>query len=256
MKNFIFLLISSLFSISLAVAQPSIKVEEETHEFGEIVEGKLASHEFQISNTGNQPLIISNVQASCGCTSPHWTKEPIMPGKTGVIKATYNSNGRPGVFQKTLTVVSNAGNGNKTLHIKGNVVSKAEKVYTEEQKKNSAKITIEKSVFKVGKLEVNQKGTARITVFNKGVDVLEVDNVTSNCNCTSFSINKGSIKSGESAVLEITIAPRTKGAFKEEVSISSSDINTPSFRVYLEGEAVESFVPSNMKEGVKTNVFK
>jgi len=256
MKNLLSFFFSGIISIGIAIAQPAAKFVDESHDFGEVIEGKLATHEFQITNSGNQPLIINNVQASCGCTTPFWTKEPIMPGKTGTIKASYNSAGRPGAFNKTLTVLSNAGNGNKTLHIKGNVLKKEDVVYTEEQKQKSPKLVIEKSTFKVGKLEVNQKGTARITVMNKGIEPLEIDNVASNCNCTTFSINKGTIKTGESAVLEVTISPRQKGAFKEEISISSSDINTPSFRVYLEGEAIESFLPSNMKEGAGTNVFK
>lgn len=256
MKNLLSLMFAGFISVGIAVAQPAIKFADENHEFGEVIEGKLASYEFQITNTGNQPLIISNVQASCGCTTPYWTKDPIMPGKTGSIKAAYNSSGRPGPFNKSLTVVSNAGNGTKTLHIKGNVVKKEDKVYTEEQRQKSPKIVIEKSSFKVGKLEVNQKGTARITITNRGTDPLEIDNVTSPCGCTTFSMSKSALKTGESGVLEVTIAPKQKGVFKEEVSISSSDINTPSFRVYLEGEAVESFMPSNMKEGAGSNVFK
>lgn len=256
MKTFLknLLILPVLFSFSAVFAQPAIKLSEETHDFGEIIEGKLASYEFQVTNTGNQPLIINNVQPSCGCTSPHWTKEPIMPGKSGIIKATYNSAGRPGVFSKSLTIMANTGSP-KLMHIKGVVVKKDEKVYTEEQKKNSAKISFEKSSFTVGKLEVGQKGIARIKVTNKGVEPLEIDNVTSPCNCTTFSLSKGSVKSGETAVLEISIAPKQKGAFKEEVSISSSDINTPSFRIYLEGEAVESFTPG-MKEGAGSNPFK
>jgi hypothetical protein len=114
---------------------------------------------------------------------------------------------------------------------------------------------LEKSVFSVGKLEVGQKGTARIKVSNKGVDALEIDNVTSPCGCTTFIMNKGSVKSNDSGILEISISPKQKGPFKEEVTISSSDINTPSFRIYLEGEAVESFTPG-MKEGAGANPFK
>ena len=102
---------------------------------------------------------------------------------------------------------------------------------------------------------MGQKGIARIKVSNKGVEPLEIDNVTSPCNCTTFSLSKGSVKSGETAILEISIAPKQKGVFKEELSISSSDINTPSFRIYLEGEAVESFTPG-MKEGAGVNPFK
>ena len=238
----------------IAFAQPALKVSEETFDFGEIIEGKLASHEFQVTNGGNQPLIMSNVQPSCGCTSPHWTKEAIMPGKAGIVKATYNSAGRPGPFNKSLTIISNTGSP-KILHIKGTVVKKEDKVYTEEQKKNSPKMALEKSSFSVGKLEVGQKGTARIKVTNKGVEPLEIDNVTSPCACTSFSMSKGSVKAGETAVLEITISPKQKGLFREEVKISSSDINTPEFRVFLEGEAVESFSPG-MKEGAGSNPFK
>jgi len=256
MRKSFLLLITGVLISGISLAQPTIKFNDETHDFGEVVEGKLASYEFQVTNSGNQPLIISNVQPSCGCTTPFWTKEPIMPGKTGIIKATYNSAGRPGIFNKSLTVISNSNSGTKVVHIKGSVIKKEDKVYTEEQRKNSPKIVIEKSMFKVGKLEVNQKGTARITIINKGIDPLEIDNVTSPCGCTTFSMNKSSLKAGESAVLEVTIAPKVKGIFKEEISISSSDVNTPSFRVYLEGEAVESFLPSNMKEGAGGNVFK
>jgi hypothetical protein len=249
----LFLAAGFLFA-GAAMAQPAMKISEDIHDFGEIIEGKMASHEFQVTNTGNQPLIISNVQPSCGCTSPHWTKEAIMPGKSGSVKATYNSAGRPGAFNKSLTIVSNIGTP-KVLHIKGSVIKKEDKVYTEEQKKNSPKIVLEKSSFSVGKLEVGQKGTARIKVSNKGVDPLEIDNVTSPCNCTTFSLSKGSVKAGESAILEITIAPKQKGIFREEVNISSSDINTPGFRVFLEGEALDSFTPG-MKEGAGANPFK
>ena len=137
MKNSFILLISGILISGISLAQPTIKFTDETHDFGEVTEGKLASYEFQITNSGNQPLIISNVQPSCGCTTPFWTKEPIMPGKTGIIKATYNSAGRPGIFNKSLTVVSNSSTGTKVVHIKGSVVKKEDKVYTEEQRKNS-----------------------------------------------------------------------------------------------------------------------
>jgi hypothetical protein len=134
-------------------------------------------------------------------------------------------------------------------------VKKEDKVYTEGQKAKSAKIAIEKSSFKVGKLEINQKGVARIPVSNQGLSPLEIDNVTSNCNCTTFNLSKGLIAPGETGILEISISPKNKGPFKEEINISSSDINTPFFRIFLEGEAVESFSPG-MKEGAGSNIFK
>jgi hypothetical protein len=256
MKKIVFFILSGFAAASVALAQPAIKVSKETHDFGDVTEGKMASYEFEITNTGNQPLIISNVQASCGCTSPHWTREAIMPGKSGVVKATYNSQGRPGIFSKSLTIMSNSNNGNKIVYIKGNVVKKEDRVYTEEQKAKSAKISIEKTSLKVGKLEINQKGIARIPVTNNGLSPLEIDNVTSPCNCTTFNLSKGAIAPGETGVLEVSIAPRQKGPFREQLSISSSDIINPLFSVFLEGEAFDTFNSGGMKEGQGNNIFK
>jgi hypothetical protein len=69
-------------------------------------------------------LVINRVQASCGCTTPTWTKEPIEPGKSGSIVVTYNPLGRPGIFVKTITVYSNATDEQTVLIIKGDVIPK------------------------------------------------------------------------------------------------------------------------------------
>jgi hypothetical protein len=105
--------------------QAEIQFEEESHEFGNIKEGTMATFEFKFKNTGKEPLVLSNVQASCGCTTPSWTREPIAPGKSGVVTATYNSNGRPGSFSKSITVTSNAKSGQKVLTIRGFVEQNA-----------------------------------------------------------------------------------------------------------------------------------
>ena len=63
---------------------------------------------FEFTNEGMVPLVLTNVRASCGCTTPKWTREPIEPGQKGNITVTYNPNGRPGRFQKTVTITSNA----------------------------------------------------------------------------------------------------------------------------------------------------
>ncbi|MDX5321556.1 MAG: DUF1573 domain-containing protein [Bacteroidota bacterium] len=104
--------------------QAEISFEVMVHEFGTIIEGTQATVEFEFTNTGNAPLVLSSVSASCGCTTPEWTKEPIMPGQKGKIKAIYNSTGRVGSFTKSITVNSNAKNGTKILTIKGVVEAK------------------------------------------------------------------------------------------------------------------------------------
>jgi hypothetical protein len=97
-----------------------IKFEKETHDFGNIPQGVPATYEFVFKNTGKTPLIVTNAAASCGCTTPEWTKEPIKPGKTGTVKATYNA-ASPGPFTKSVTVVSNAKNSTVILYLKGDV---------------------------------------------------------------------------------------------------------------------------------------
>ena len=79
--------------------------------------------EFIFTNKGDLPLIINSVRASCGCTAPDWTREPVLPGKTWVIKAAYNTQ-IPGAFTKTITVYSNAVNSPVILTIKGDVLRK------------------------------------------------------------------------------------------------------------------------------------
>ncbi len=104
--------------------QPDLLFEADSHDFGSIPEGTQATFEFKFTNTGKEPLIISNVQASCGCTTPKWSNEPIAPGKTGTITASYNSSGRPGPFTKSITVTSNAISSPKVLTINGVVEAK------------------------------------------------------------------------------------------------------------------------------------
>ena len=91
----------------------------EVHDFGTIPEGPAAEFEFQFTNKGTEPIIIQRAQASCGCTTPHYSKDPVLPGKDGALTASYNTNGRPGPFTKTITIVSNA--GTKVVTIKGTV---------------------------------------------------------------------------------------------------------------------------------------
>ncbi len=108
----------------VSAAATSLKPENmefktDMHDFGTVVEGPDAEYKFEFKNTGKEPIILSAVTASCGCTAPEWSKEPVLPGKKSYIKAVYHSAGRPGGFNKTITVTSNA--GVKVLTIKGNV---------------------------------------------------------------------------------------------------------------------------------------
>ncbi len=105
--------------------QADFKFETEVHDFGTVKEGVQAEWTFKFTNIGKEPLVITNVQASCGCTTPTWTKEPVKPGESGKVTAIYNSKGRPGNFNKAVTINSNAKTAQKVLFIKGNVEAEA-----------------------------------------------------------------------------------------------------------------------------------
>ena len=100
----------------------NVKFEKSEHDFGTIKEGPNVETEFVFLNTGNKPIQINSVRASCGCTTPSYSEEPVLPGKKGSIKAVYSTQGRPGAFTKSITVVTNA--GTVLLNIKGNVEAK------------------------------------------------------------------------------------------------------------------------------------
>lgn len=100
------------------------KFENQTFDFGKIKQDVPVTHEFRFTNTGKVPMIITNVTASCGCTTPSWTKDIIPPGGAGFVKATYNA-ASPGAFNKSVTVTANVETGYFQLFVKGEVVAPA-----------------------------------------------------------------------------------------------------------------------------------
>ncbi len=152
MKNFLSLFILSLLMVASVAAQdgnkktppqkagdaqplpqeepepnpnaPEFKFEKEVHDFGEVPEGPKAVYEFVFTNVGKEPLIIKSARASCGCTVPSWPREPILPGQSEKIKVSYNTQGRPGTINKTVTITSNAKTPTKHIRIKGKVKPK------------------------------------------------------------------------------------------------------------------------------------
>lgn len=97
---------------------PKFKFETEVVDYGTIEHNADGNREFKFTNTGKEPLIITNAVGSCGCTTPQWPKEPIKPGASGVIKVHYATD-RVGAFEKTVTLTSNADTPSKVIKIKG-----------------------------------------------------------------------------------------------------------------------------------------
>ena len=104
------------------VLTPNIEMLETSYNFGEIQQGESVTHDFILKNTGDADLIISAAKGSCGCTVPQWPKTPIAKGEEAAIKVTFNSAGKSGKQNKTVTLVTNAIPNTKVLTINGNVI--------------------------------------------------------------------------------------------------------------------------------------
>jgi hypothetical protein len=101
---------------------PEIKFEEEVFDFGKITQGERVSHSFIFKNTGNKNLIISGANGSCGCTIPEWPKEPIKEGAQSKIDVVFNSEGKSGMQEKTVTLVTNCEPATRIIKIKAEVI--------------------------------------------------------------------------------------------------------------------------------------
>lgn len=104
---------------------PKFQFAEETHDFGTIQEGDVVEHTFKFKNTGKSPLVIQSARASCGCTVPSYPKEPLAAGEEGEILVKFDSQNKPGVQNKTVTITANTEPATKQLYIKSNVVPKS-----------------------------------------------------------------------------------------------------------------------------------
>ena len=110
-----------------AIAGRIAKVEfdKEFHDFGTIKEGEIVVTEFIVKNVGDSDLLIHDAKGSCGCTVPQPPKEPIKPGDSAPIKVSFDSKGKPGSQEKTVTLTTNSENGHETFKIKANVTPAA-----------------------------------------------------------------------------------------------------------------------------------
>ena len=133
MKNYLALAVIFLFGLSAngqsadpaKESGPVISWEKTTHDFGDIYQGDKVEYTYAFTNTGNEPLIITNVQVTCGCTTPKgWARDPIPPGGKSQITVAFNSTGKIGKQNKVITVVSNAVGDSNKVSFTTNVLEK------------------------------------------------------------------------------------------------------------------------------------
>ncbi|WP_435254510.1 DUF1573 domain-containing protein [Tenacibaculum sp. A30] len=109
---------------TISQGAPEISFDKEEFDFGTVKEGEVVETTFVVTNTGKSDLVITHAQASCGCTVPEWTKDPIAPGETGNIKVSFNTSGRTNKQSKSVTLTTNTEKGREIIKISGMVTPK------------------------------------------------------------------------------------------------------------------------------------
>lgn len=224
MRKFYVLMILMAVGYSYSSGQTiKAKLDFETlvHDFGTFKETDGSqSYSFKFVNNGASPLILNNVRAACGCTTPKWTKEPVAPGQNGFIEVSYNPKNRPGPFNKTVTVSSNAENATVVLRIKG-VVEQREKTLAEQYPRQIGAL----------RAKTNQISFVKISESEVKTDDLEVVNDSDKPVTVDFKTPPGH--------LTVKAEPATipaKGKGKIIVTYDAGKINSYGFmmhRIYL-----------------------
>lgn len=172
MKRLIFVFFALVTGILFTVAQttgPVIQFKKNVHNFGEVKEdGGYVNFHFVFTNTGDSSLQIRKVKASCGCTSPRWPTEEILPGQKDSIKVRFNPKNRPGPFDKTITISSNAVNASHVLHIKGNVIQEKSMVPELKYTHQVGQLRLESLRVNFGEILLGGSAKQELGVYNAG----------------------------------------------------------------------------------------
>ena len=154
-------------TISYGQVIEELKFTEENHDFGLIMEvDGPAEYQFNFTNVSQAPITITNVRASCGCTTPAWTNEPVLPGENGFIKAVYNPRNRPGAFHKTLTVTTNGKESTIILRIQGKVEPKPRTI-EDDFPTVVGGLRVKYRTFNMGKVYDNEPSSKEFIVYNQ-----------------------------------------------------------------------------------------
>ena len=260
MKRLSIILCSVFLFAAYATAQNEARIStaNQTYSFGTIAEADgPASHTFEIENTGNIPLVITRVTASCGCTKPEWTREPIAPGKTGEVKVTYNPKGRPGPFFKTISVYSNGKKGSYTLAIKGNVTPKP-------------LVPLQTFPYSIGDLKMSRKKVLyssirsdealgeKISIRNEGKTTMTIEPGKVSDYLT-VDVHPGQLapeKTGEITLLLDAKAAKRKGRVATEVplTIKSIDRKEVTGEIHVAANIIDNFANLTAAEKSKAPV--
>ncbi|CAN5580372.1 DUF1573 domain-containing protein [soil metagenome] len=227
--------ILAAFAVALVFALPAsgqavLSFDHTEYDFGEVTEGEVARHTFRFTNTGTAPLSLTEVVASCGCTTPHYTRDAVAPGEGGEVVVEYASQGRPGPIDRTVAVrASGATPANVTLYITGNVVP----VSMDGERVGS--LVFADRQLDLGEVNGAEPVVGRFRLQNVGQRPVRVNNATHEGSSAEVVFARRAIFLGSMAEVEVVLVDPVSGPFDVLVALETDDSEEPTKHLRLTG---------------------
>lgn len=260
MKRLLFIISLMILGITVKsqIASTKMQLSATEHDFGTFKEeAGRQSFDFILTNTGTEPLVIQNVQASCGCTTPEWTKQPIPAGAKGKVTAIYDPKDRPGQFNKTLSVYANTKPEVVVLVIKGEVVPH-EKTVDELFTFVAGKVRFESSNMAFTNVKKTEKKMRVMQLINTSTEPIKVefDGVPAHLTLKS---NPETLKPGQKGMVEGTFDATKNsgwGSVTDMVKIKLNGVSQENLYYYVSANLVEDFSSLSKEQLENAPVFK
>lgn len=248
------LTIVSLFLTLTLWAQAKIEFEKSLHDFGSFPEAQATAEcIFKFKNTGNVPLLIVKAKATCGCTVPEYSKAPIAPGASGEIRVTYSAVGRPGAFNKSIKITTNATPADYSLTIKGNVIGEPDR---SEYKYYINGLYLKTISPDMGKITKGAKKSISLDSWN-GTDRMLTITVSNVADYMQVKALPNILKPGEKGKIEITYDSKLSNNWGTQVDEFLITSERPNSRTTNKKITVNSFIAEDFsKQGSKVPVVQ
>ncbi len=234
MKNikYLFLSIFLVLFINAQDKSPKIEVENDSHDFGEIEEGIVVTHNFVIKNSGDSVLDITKVRASCGCTAANPLKNKLNPGESTTMEVEFNTFKREGKQKKHVYIFSNDPNNSQyRVSFTATVLKNAEDRAANQEKPI---LKLEKKQHDFGEVEEGKVVSYNIKFSNLGSEKLKIERVKTSCGCTAALISDNEIEPGNSGEINIKLDTSDRsGKMARTITVFSNDPENPEQTIIL-----------------------
>ena len=245
----ILLLAMGFFGQTNAQQLQKIRFDQKNYKFGSVKEedGPI-THEFQFTNTSSDTILISRVKASCGCTTPAWSKDAVLPGEKGFVQARYNPRNRPGPFKKSLTVNTNV--GTQVLYIEGNVTPKP-RTPKDDFPALMGNLRLKYRTLNFGKITNKESVTKLFTLYNDGEEPITFLEKAITPEHVSISVDPKTLQPKQKAILRATFDPTVKsdlGYSIDHMMLVTDDAAMPDKKLNIMATVEEFFAPMTNEE--------